>query len=96
MRLIERESGLEGLLLRLVCQALHADYPRTAGLGGREKLLGITGRSRKEQMQLAEELDVTNYPCPAGGCLLTRPSFVPKIRDVFDHAEQLDPVTSAC
>jgi hypothetical protein len=56
----------------------------------REKLLGISGRSRKEQMDLAAELDVTNYPCPAGGCLLTEVSFVPKIRDVFAHTDELN------
>ncbi|MRR58995.1 MAG: hypothetical protein EG824_12400, partial [Deltaproteobacteria bacterium] len=92
MRLIERESGLEGLLLRpLSAKHFTPTIPEQEGWVDREKLLGITGRSRKEQMQLAEELDVKNYPCPAGGCLLTEPSFVSKIRDVFDHAEQLDP-----
>jgi tRNA-specific 2-thiouridylase len=92
MRLIERESGLEGLLLRpLSAKHFTPTIPEQEGWVDREKLLGITGRSRKEQMQLAEELDVTNYPCPAGGCLLTEPSFVSKIRDVYDHAEQLDP-----
>ncbi|MGA7827946.1 MAG: hypothetical protein WCA04_09815 [Geobacteraceae bacterium] len=92
MRLIERESGLAGLLLRpLSAKHFAPTIPEQEGWVDREKLLGITGRSRKEQMQLAEELDVTNYPCPAGGCLLTEPSFVSKIRDVFDHADQLDP-----
>ena len=56
----------------------------------REQLLAIQGRSRKDQMQLAEELDVKNYPCPAGGCLLTELSFVSKIRDVFDHSDELN------
>jgi len=92
MRLIERESGLEGLLLRpLSAKHFAATIPEQEGWVDREKLLGITGRSRKEQMHLAEELDITNYPCPAGGCLLTEPSFVSKIRDVFKHADQLDP-----
>lgn len=92
MRLIERESGLEGLLLRpLSAKHFAPTIPEQEGWVDREKLLGISGRSRKEQMQLAEELDVTNYPCPAGGCLLTEPSFVSKIRDVFDHTDQLDP-----
>ena len=56
----------------------------------REKLLAMQGRSRKEQFELAAELDVKNYPCPAGGCLLTDPSFVGKVRDVFDHSEELN------
>ncbi|RQW83411.1 MAG: hypothetical protein EHM79_16200 [Geobacter sp.] len=92
MRLIARESGLEGLLLRpLSAKHLATTIPEQEGWVDREKLLGITGRSRKEQMHLAEELDITNYPCPAGGCLLTEPSYVSKIRDVFDHADQLEP-----
>lgn len=88
--IIERESGLEGLLLRpLSAKHFEPTIPEQEGWVDREKLLAIQGRSRKEQMQLAEELDVKNYPCPAGGCLLTEVSFVSKVRDVFDHSDQL-------
>lgn len=91
LRVIERESGLEGLLLRpLSAKHFQPTIPEQQGWVDREKLLGIQGRSRKEQFELAEELDVKNYPCPAGGCLLTELSFVGKIRDVFDHSEQLN------
>jgi tRNA U34 2-thiouridine synthase MnmA/TrmU len=92
MRLIERESGLEGLLLRpLSAKHFPPTVPEQEGWVDRERLLAISGRSRKEQMRLADELDVKNYPCPAGGCLLTEPSFISKIRDVFDHSERPDP-----
>jgi tRNA U34 2-thiouridine synthase MnmA/TrmU len=91
LRIIERESGLEGLLLRpLSAKHFAPTVPELEGWIDRTKLLAIQGRSRKEQMQLAEELDVTNYPCPAGGCLLTELSFVPKVRDIFDHADELN------
>ena len=91
MRLIERESGLEGLLLRpLSAQHFEPTIPEQEGWVDREKLLAIKGRSRKEQFELADELDVKNYPCPAGGCLLTELSFVPKVQDMFDHSDQLD------
>ncbi|SNB47566.1 hypothetical protein [Geobacter sp. DSM 9736] len=91
LRIIERESGLEGLLLRpLSAKHFEPTLPELEGWVDREKLLAIQGRSRKEQMQLAEELDVTNYPCPAGGCLLTELSFVSKIRDIFDHTDNLN------
>ena len=56
----------------------------------REKLLAIKGRSRRDLFQLADDLDVKNYPCPAGGCLLTELSFVPKVRDMLDHADELN------
>ena len=91
LRVIERESALEGLLLRpLSAKHFSPTIPELEGWVDREKLLAIQGRSRKEQMQLAEDLDVKNYPCPAGGCLLTEVSFVSKVRDVFDHADQLN------
>jgi tRNA-specific 2-thiouridylase len=91
LNLIERESGLAGLLLRpLSAHHFNPTIPEQEGWVDRSRLLAIQGRSRKEQMQLAEELDVTNYPCPAGGCLLTELSFVSKIRDVFDHCDTLN------
>lgn len=91
LRVIERESGLEGLLLRpLSAQHFEPTIPEREGWVDREKLLAIKGRSRKEQFQLADELDVKNYPCPAGGCLLTETSFVPKVRDIFDHSDELN------
>lgn len=91
LRVIERESGLEGLLLRpLSAQHFEPTIPEREGWVDREKLMAIKGRSRKELFELADELDVKNYPCPAGGCLLTELSFVPKIKDIFDHCQELN------
>jgi len=91
LRLIERESGLEGLLLRpLSAKHFNPTIPENEGWVDRNRLLAIQGRSRKPQMELARDLDVKNYPCPAGGCLLTEPSFVPKVRDLFDHSDSLN------
>ena len=91
LRVIERESGLEGLLLRpLSAQHFELTIPEQEGWVDREKLLAIKGRCRKELFQLADDLDVKNYPCPAGGCLLTELSFVPKVRDIFDHCDELN------
>jgi tRNA U34 2-thiouridine synthase MnmA/TrmU len=91
LRVIERESGLEGLLLRpLSAQHFEPTVPEQEGWVNRDKLLAIKGRSRKELFELADDLDVKNYPCPAGGCLLTELSFVPKMRDVFDHCDELN------
>ncbi|MDD2540179.1 MAG: hypothetical protein PHH28_03950 [Desulfuromonadaceae bacterium] len=91
LRVIERESGLEGLLLRpLSARHFEPTIPEKEGWVDRDKLMAIEGRSRSIQMQMAEDLDVKDYPCPAGGCLLTELSYVPKIRDVFDHAEELN------
>ena len=86
MRIIEKESGLEGLILRpLSARLLEPTIPEKEGLIDREKLLAIKGRSRRPQIELAERLDINDYPCPAGGCLLTDPGFAGRIRDLKDH-----------
>jgi tRNA U34 2-thiouridine synthase MnmA/TrmU len=91
LRVIERESGLTGLLLRpLSARHFEPTIPEKEGWVDRSRLLAMHGRSRKEQIQLAAELDVKNYPCPAGGCLLTELSFVSKVKDVFAHANRLN------
>jgi tRNA U34 2-thiouridine synthase MnmA/TrmU len=91
MRIIEKESGLEGLLLRpLSARHFEPTIPEKEGWVDRNKLLAIEGRSRKIQMQMADDMDVKDYPPPAGGCLLTELSYVPKVRDVFEHAEELN------
>jgi diphthamide synthase (EF-2-diphthine--ammonia ligase) len=63
--------------------------PETAiekkGLINRSKLLAVKGRSREEQMKLAKELGIKNYPSPAGGCLLTDPEGAKKVLDIIVH-----------
>lgn len=86
MKIIEREAGLEGLILRPLCaKYLEPTVPEKLGLVDREKLLAIKGRSRKEQIQLADIFEVKDYPCAAGGCLLTDPEFALRLRELFDH-----------
>jgi tRNA-uridine 2-sulfurtransferase len=38
-------------------------------------------------MALAKEFGITQYPMPAGGCLLTDKVFSERLRDLFDHQE---------
>lgn len=86
MRLIEKESGLDGLILRpLSAKFLPPTIPEKEGWVDREKLLNIQGRSRKPQMKLAEEFGIRDYPCPAGGCLLTDPGFSRRMKDLIDR-----------
>jgi len=88
MRIIEKESGLEGLLLRpLSAQLLPPTDPERKGIVDRSLFLGIAGRSRKPQMRLAREMAVTEYPCPAGGCLLTDPAYARKVKDLVVREE---------
>jgi len=69
LRMIEKECGIEGYLLRpLSAKHLSPTQPEELGWVDREKLLGITGRSRKEQMAWSETWGISDYPQPAGGC----------------------------
>jgi hypothetical protein len=57
--------------------------PEKEGLIDREKLLDISGRSRRRQLELAEKFGLKEYPTPAGGCLLTDPVFSGKLRKLI-------------
>lgn len=86
MRLIEREAELDGLILRpLSAHVLPPTIPEKEGWVDREKLLRLQGRSRKPQIKLAEHYGVREYPCPAGGCLLTDPGFAKRMKDLLVH-----------
>jgi hypothetical protein len=87
--LIEAESGLEGLLLRpLSAQLMEPTLPELLGIVDRSRLLRIAGRSRQEQMALAQAEGISGYSTPAGGCLLTDEHFADKARDLFAHEER--------
>ncbi|MEO0049542.1 MAG: 7-cyano-7-deazaguanine synthase [candidate division WOR-3 bacterium] len=88
MRLIEREAGLYGRLLRpLSAKFFEPTIPEREGVVNREKLLNIQGRSRKPQINLAHEKNIFDYPCPAGGCRLTDPNFARRLKDAFKYGE---------
>ncbi|MDT8317472.1 MAG: hypothetical protein RQ824_05715 [bacterium] len=89
MFLIERESGLEGLILRpLSAKLLDPTIPEIEGIVDREKLLSIQGRSRKDQIKVADDYRIEDYPCASGGCLLTDKKFGVKLKDSFKHKEK--------
>jgi len=88
LKTIERESGLEGLILRpLSARLLPPSIPEKEGWIDRERLLEISGRSRRPQMALAARYRIVDYPCPAGGCLLTDPGFARRMKDLMAHCE---------
>jgi len=91
IEVIERESGLKGLILRpLSAHLFPPSLPEQEGIVDREKLLSITGRSRKTQIAMAEKLGIKDYPCPAGGCLLTDPIIASRLRDLFTSTPGFD------
>ncbi|MBN2056041.1 tRNA 4-thiouridine(8) synthase ThiI [bacterium] len=76
MALIERRAGVEGMVLRpLSAWLLAPTWMERNGLVDRNRLMGINGRGRKEQIRLAAEFGLTDLPTPAGGCLLTDKGF---------------------
>jgi len=88
LQLIEQESGLEGLILRpLSAKHLPETIAEREGWVDRNKLLAIQGRRRREQMDLAESLEIGDYPCPSGGCLLTDKNFARLVKDAIAHDE---------
>jgi len=84
LRTIEKESGLEGLIVRpLSAHLFEPSIPEREGWIDREKMMAIEGRSRKPQMQLAAEIGVNDYPCPAGGCLLCDQNFAGRLKSLL-------------
>ncbi len=85
LRLVEKEAGLEGRLVRPLSQKLlpPSALQEEGKLDG-EKLYGISGRSRAGQMRLAEEFGLKDYPSPAGGCLVTDKNFAARFFDFKD------------
>ncbi len=72
LNLIRKQAEAESWLLRPL-SALHLEPTpmELVGLVDRERLQGISGRGRKDQLRLAEDFKLGEIPTPAGGCRLT-------------------------
>jgi tRNA-specific 2-thiouridylase len=91
LQIIERESGLEGLILRpLSAQLLEPTVPEKEGWVDRAKLLAVEGRSRRVQIQMAKDIGWKEYPNPSGGCLLTEKGFARRLKDLFRYEAHPD------
>ncbi len=85
---VAKHSGFKGYILRpLSAKNLPETIPEKEGLVDREQLLDIAGRGRKRQIELARKFGITEYPAPAGGCLLTDKGYSSRLREIFDHQE---------
>jgi tRNA-uridine 2-sulfurtransferase len=91
MNTVIRDSELKGRLVRpLSAKLLDETIPEKEGLLDREMLEDISGRSRRRQMELAEEFGLEDYPSPAAGCLLTDPSYSRRLKDLIEHSPAID------
>jgi hypothetical protein len=84
--LTERHAGVEGRVLRPLCEGLlgrPAGAPRLA-----QPALRLHGRTRAGQLALARELGLDGTPTPSGGCCkLADPSFARRLRDLLEHRD---------
>lgn len=90
LRLIARESGCAGLILRPLCaQSQEPTMAEESGLVDRSQLLDFRGRSRQPQMELAARFGISGYPSPAGGCVLTEPVQGRRLAWYFDRHREI-------
>lgn len=86
LQTVARGSGFGDLVLRpLSAKRLAETTPEEKGWVDREKLLGLDGRGRKYQMELAQRYGLKDAPSPAGGCRLTEPNFCKRLEDLMRH-----------
>ncbi len=86
LNMIDKYSGLNGLILRpLSAKLLSETLPEKEKIVDRGKLYSIHGRGRNEQIRLAEEFGIEDYPWPGGGCLLADKTYGIKVKDLIKH-----------
>ncbi|MCP4670371.1 MAG: tRNA 4-thiouridine(8) synthase ThiI [Desulfobacula sp.] len=91
LRYVEKNSGFDTLILRpLSAKLLAPTIVEQNGKVDREKLLNISGRSRKIQMQMAKDFGIKEYPSPAGGCLLTDKIFSRRLKDLMETCKSIE------
>jgi tRNA-uridine 2-sulfurtransferase len=91
LELVAMASGAGELLLRpLSAQLLPETMPEREGWVDRESLLDLSGRSRRRQMDLAQEWGIGEYESPAGGCLLTDAPFSARLRELMARVPGFD------
>jgi len=86
LHVVAKNSGYADRILRpLSARLLPEPLPEREGRVDRERLLDISGRGRKRQMEMAERYGIRSYSNPAGGGLLTDPMFSRRLKDLFAH-----------
>lgn len=90
LNIVKKQSGFSEKILRPLCaKNLDPTPMELNGLVDREKLLKISGRSRKIQMELAEKWEIKDYPSPAGGCKLTEPNYSIRLKELVERKKDV-------
>lgn len=90
MNVIEKQSGLKNILLRPLCaHSMPETLPEKMGVVDRKALMGISGRGRKSQIELAKNIGIEqkDIPTPAGGCLLTNEQIALKVKNTIKRVD---------
>jgi len=86
LQTVLNESNCDGLLLRpMSALRLTPTIAEEKGWVDRDRLEGITGRSRDRQLELAKEIGLDDFESPGGGCLLTDENFGKKMFDFIKY-----------
>lgn len=85
LKIVAEDSGNWGLVLRpLSAKLMPETEAESRGWVNREALLGLSGRGRRAQMDLATQYGLA-IPPPAGGCLLTDGGFCRRFQWLLDQ-----------
>jgi len=84
LNVIERDSATRSQLLRpLSAKLMKETEAEIQGWVDRDRLLDFSGRGRSRQIALARSFGITDFPSPAGGCILADPILSARISQVF-------------
>ncbi len=84
LRVIERDTATDNILLRALCsQSQKPTDIEIQGVIQRDKLPRFAGRNRTPQLELAKQMGITDFPAPAGGCVLTEQLRAARIKRLF-------------
>lgn len=84
LNVIERDSDTRTMLLRpLSAKLMNETEAEKQGLVDRERLLDFSGRGRSKQIALAKQLGISDFPSPAGGCILADPVLSKRIATIY-------------
>jgi tRNA-specific 2-thiouridylase len=91
MNHIEKAAGVKGRLLRpLSAKLLKPTLAEQANIVNRDALLGLNGRSRKAQLDMARRYGISEYSSPSGGCLFTDASISGRVFDLIGRHQDID------
>lgn len=84
LNVIARDSVCRDILLRpLSAQLMDPTLPERESWVDRAQLYSFAGRSRKPQIALARQLGISEFPSPAGGCVLTDVNLAARIERFY-------------